>query len=230
MVKYTYLFVNLLTILFPLLLSFDKKVAFYKSWKYLWPGMLITGLVFLFWDVIFTVDGVWSFNPKFIIGARISGLPVEEILFFFTVPFACLFIYACLRSYLKWEINIRLTRIISNIIIIFSILILVFYHHQLYTRICFTLAAFLVIVFQFILKVRWLNHFYLAYLVSLIPFYIVNGILTGLPVVLYNNGQNMGMRLGSIPFEDHFYLMALLLMNLGFFEYFKSKNNSFYHA
>ena len=228
--RYTYLLINLLTLLFPLLLSFDKKVAFYKSWRYLWPGMLITGLVFLFWDVLFTIDGVWSFNPKYVIGTNIIGLPVEEILFFLTVPFACTFIYACLNYYLKWQINIRLTRIISNIIIIFSILVLVFYHHHMYTRVSFTLVAFLVILFQFILKVRWLNKFYVAYVVSLVPFYIINGILTSLPVVLYNNDQNMGIRLGTIPIEDHFYLMALLLMNVGLFEYFKSKAKSLYHA
>jgi len=192
--------------------------------------MLITGLVFLFWDVLFTIDGVWSFNPKYVIGTNIIGLPVEEIFFFLTVPFACTFIYACLNHYLKWHLNIRLTRVISNIIIIFSILILVFYHHRMYTRVSFTLVAFLVILFQFILKVRWLNNFYLAYLIALVPFYIINGILTSLPVVLYNDTQNMGMRLGTIPVEDHFYLMALLLMNIGLFEYFKSKAKSLYHA
>jgi lycopene cyclase domain-containing protein len=230
MAKYTYLLIDLLTILFPLLLSFDKNVAFRKSWKYLWQGILITGLVFLFWDVIFTLDHVWSFNPKYIIGINILGLPLEEMLFFVTVPFACTFIYACLNHYLKWEINNRLTRVISNVIVVFSILILVFYHHRLYTRVNFTLVAFLVILFQFILKVRWLNHFYLAYLVALLPFYIVNGLLTALPIVLYNNDQNMGLRLGTIPVEDHFYLMALLLMNIGLFEYFKSKAKSLYHA
>jgi lycopene cyclase domain-containing protein len=228
-VKYTYLLLNFLTILFPMLLSFDKKVTFYKSWKFLWPGILITGVLFLFWDIIFTINGVWSFNPKYIIGIHIFGLPVEEMLFFLTVPFACTFIYTCLDHYLNWEINIRLTRILSNLIIIFSILILVFYHHRIYTRVSFTLVAFLVILFQFLLKVRWLNRFYVAFIVTLVPFYIINGILTSLPVVIYNNVQNMGIRLGTIPVEDHFYLMALLLMNIGLFEYFRKKSKPVYH-
>lgn len=228
--KFTYLLINFFTILFPLSLSFDKKVQFYKKWKFIWPGLLITGLVFLFWDVLFTVDGVWSFNPKYITGITILQLPIEEVFFFLTVPFACIFIYTCLNYYIKWEMNTRLTPIISNLIIIFSILILIFYHHRLYTRVTFTLLAFLVILFQFIYKVQWLNRFYISFFVVLIPFYIINGTLTAWPVVIYNNAQNLGLRLGTIPIEDHFYCMALLLMNVAFYEYFRLKSIKIHHA
>lgn len=64
----------------------------------------------------------------------------------------------------------------------------------------------------------------MAYLVSLLPFYIVNGILTAIPVVMYNSNENMGFRVGTIPFEDHFYSMSLILLNLIFFEHFRRKN------
>ena len=229
-VKYTYLLINFLSVIFPVALSFDKKVAFHKSWKYLWKGMLISGVIFLFWDILFTINGVWSFNPKYITGISILQLPIEEILFFLTVPFACTFIYACLNYYLKRGMDMRITRIVSNIIIILSILVLLLCHHRMYTRVTFTLVAFLVILFQFIYKVRWLNRFYVAFAVSLIPFYIINGMLTGLPVVIYNNAQNLDVRIGTIPVEDHFYLMALLLMNIGLLEYFKKKALPIYHA
>jgi lycopene cyclase domain-containing protein len=70
---------------------------------------------------------------------------------------------------------------------------------------------------------RFMYRFYRAYLVSLVPFYIVNGFLTSIPVVIYNDKQNLGFRVGTIPFEDHFYLMGLLLMNIYLYEVFKSK-------
>jgi lycopene cyclase domain-containing protein len=211
-------------VFFPVVLSFDKKVAFYKSWKFIWPGMALTGLFFLFWDVIFTMKGVWSFNPKYIISLTFFRLPLEEMLFFLTVPFACIFIYACLNYYIKWQFDNRLTRIISNLLILLSVLILIFHYNRIYTAITFGLMLAVVALLQHGFKVRWLNRYYMAYIVALIPFYIVNGILTSVPVVLYNNYQNMGMRVGTIPFEDHFYLMVLLLMNIGFFEYFKARN------
>ncbi|SDE42998.1 lycopene cyclase domain-containing protein [Mucilaginibacter pineti] len=224
--RYTYLLINILTVFFPVALSFDKKVAFYKSWKFIWPGMALTGLFFLFWDIIFTMKGVWSFNPKYIIGLTFFRLPVEEMLFFLTVPFACIFIYACLNYYIKWQFDNRLTRIISNLLILLSVLVLIFHYNRIYTAITFGLMLAVVALLQYGFNVRWLNRYYMAYIVALIPFYMVNGILTSVPVVLYNNYQNMGMRIGTIPVEDHFYLMVLLLMNIGFFEYFKARNKT----
>jgi len=223
-VKYTYLLINILTVFFPVVLSFDKRVHFYKSWKFIWRGMAITALFFLFWDVLFTVKGVWSFNPHYIIGITLWGLPLEEVLFFITVPFACIFIYTCLNYYVKWQMNNKLTLMINSLIIILSVLGAIFYHDRLYTIVTFGLLLVLMPLLQYVFKVRWLNRFYLAYLVALIPFYIVNGILTSIPVVIYNNNENMGKRIGTIPIEDHFYLIILLLMNVGFFEYFKTKN------
>lgn len=221
--KYAYLLINFLTIIFPVLLSFDKRVAFYKSWKFIWPGMGITGLVFLFWDVLFTVKGVWSFNPDYITGIRFFELPLEEILFFLTVPFSCIFIYACLNYYVSWSIPQVVSKWISNIMILLSGVMVVLYAGKLYTLVTFSLLLVLVFVLQYIINPVWLKRFYMAYVVSLLPFYIVNGILTSIPIVMYNNAENIGKRVGTIPVEDHFYSLALLLMNVAFFEYFKNK-------
>jgi len=225
-VKYTYLLINLATIFFPVVLSFDKRVAFAKSWKFIWPGMAITGLIFLFWDVLFTIHGVWSFNDQYIVGIKFWGLPLEEVLFFLTVPFACIFIYACLDHYVKWQISKDVSRSISGLLILASAFILMGNFNRLYTAVTFSLLAIILLLLLFVFKTDWLSRFYLAFLVSLLPFYIVNGLLTSIPVVLYNDEQNLGFRVGTIPFEDHFYSMALLLMNVGLFEYFKSRNTT----
>lgn len=222
MKQYTYLIINILTIFFPIVLSFDKRVAFAKTWKFIWPGMAITGIIFLFWDVLFTIYGVWSFNDHYIIGLRFFGLPLEEILFFLTVPFACIFIYACLNYYVKWQISKSLAKSISVLLMIGSLVLLAIYHDRLYTAVTF---ALLPIVLLFTFKKEWLPRFYIAFIVSLLPFYIVNGLLTSIPVVLYNNAQNMAIRVTTIPFEDHFYSMALLLMNIAFYEYYKNRSN-----
>jgi lycopene cyclase domain-containing protein len=218
MMNYTYLLINLATVFFPLVLSFDRRVAFYKRWKFIWPGMAITGLLFLLWDVLFTFKGVWSFNPVYIIGITFFKLPLEEILFFLTVPFACIFIYECLKYYVKWQPSAFICGVLSSTIPVYGMLNCAFNYDKLYTLITFGTLVPLLIYVQFKLRPTWLGRFYLAYAVTLIPFYIVNGLLTSIPVVLYNNTQNLGTRIGTIPLEDHFYCLALLLLNVMFFE------------
>jgi lycopene cyclase domain-containing protein len=77
---------------------------------------------------------------------------------------------------------------------------------------------------QFFLKPDWLGRFYFGYIYSLIPFFIVNGILTNLPVVTYNNAENLGIRITNIPIEDTIYCLLLLLMNVTVYEWLKARN------
>ncbi|MBM3402319.1 MAG: lycopene cyclase domain-containing protein [Bacteroidetes bacterium] len=222
--KNTYLLINFLTVFFPVILSFDKRVRFFQSWKYIFPGLLITGLVFLFWDYLFTVYGVWSFNPNYVIGVYFLNLPLEEILFFITVPFACIFIYECLNYYIRPDVLRTLSSYITYALMGLCVLLLGLFYEKVYSLITFGLLLLILLLAQFIVKVSFLSRFYLAYLVSLIPFYVVNGLLTSIPVVMYNNDENMSFRVGTIPFEDHFYSMAMLLLNIMFFEYFRKRS------
>ncbi|WP_276364505.1 lycopene cyclase domain-containing protein [Daejeonella sp. H1SJ63] len=224
--KSAYLLINFFTVFFPVILSFDKRVQFVKSWRYIFPGLLISGLLFLFWDHLFTVFRVWSFNSDYIQGLYILDLPLEEILFFITVPFACIFIYECLNCYVKPDILKSVSVYITYALIILSAVLLFKFYDRVYTLITFGLLLAILFFAQFILKVDYLSRFYLAYMVSLLPFYIVNGLLTSIPVVMYNDAENMAFRVGTIPFEDHFYSMAMLLLNIMFFEYFRKRDKT----
>lgn len=221
--KYSYLLINILVILFPLLLSFDKKVHFYKKWKFIFPGLLITGVLYLIWDYLFTFNQVWSFNTNYIIGLNFWGLPLEEILFFITVPFACVFTYECLISYFELNIPEKVIKTISISLIVLCSILLVAFYNRLYSLINFSTLIVILLYTLFNKTSLNMGKFYVAFFVSLLPFYIVNGILTSVPIVMYNDLENMGFRVGTIPFEDHFYSLSLILMNILFFEYFRNR-------
>jgi lycopene cyclase domain-containing protein len=76
-----------------------------------------------------------------------------------------------------------------------------------------------------VLKKAYWSKLVFAYLVILVPFFIVNGILTGTgleePVVWYNDEENLGMRILTIPIEDSIYGFLLIASNITLFEYFK---------
>lgn len=217
-----YLWLNIGTIIFPILLSFDKKVAFYKNYKFLLPASLITGLFFLIWDQWFTEMNIWGFNALHLTGYYVGDIPIEEILFFITVPYACLFIYECLIAYIgKSEVFEKLHRWFTLLAFGITVSVLYWFNDKLYTGVTCIVLSFMLGTHLTIIKRRYMSWFFFAFAISIIPMLIVNGILTGKPVVIYNNLENMNIRLGTIPVEDFFYNMALLLMNIGLYEWFK---------
>jgi lycopene cyclase domain-containing protein len=96
-----YLYINLAIIMFPLLLSFEKRIKYYSKAKALLPAIIIVSIIFIVWDVFATFRGHWSFNPDHILGVKLAGLPLEEILFFITVPYSCIFAYEGISYFLK---------------------------------------------------------------------------------------------------------------------------------
>lgn len=217
---YTYLLINIFTIVPPLLMSFDKKVAFYKNWKFLFPSIFFTAVVFIIWDIFKTALGVWDFNPKYLIGIYIVNLPIEEWMFFFTIPYAVMFIYECLIAYFK-DIFYRPAPYITIVVLLLLLAGSVFYYDRIYTIITFPFTFVFLLIHHFVLGRKVAGKFWFTYFVHLIPFLIVNGILTALPVVTYNDAENIGCRIFTIPVEDTIYSMLLLLMNVTIYERLK---------
>lgn len=206
------------------MLSFDKKVAFYKKWKYVFAAMLLPALLYIVWDSIFTSLNVWFFNESYVLAQTfLFNLPLEEVLFFFVVPYCCTFIYECIRAYFP---AIKTTKASDNILFVLAILLLIisiFSHHLYYTfYTSIFLSGFIFIFFIFRKYFAGFNSkaFVIAYLIILIPFLIVNGFLTAIPVITYNDAENLATRIYTIPVEDIFYGMLLVMMNIAGYEKF----------
>jgi lycopene cyclase domain-containing protein len=213
----------LFTVTGPLLFSFERRLQYYKKWKFLVIPFIVTAAYFIVWDAIFTARGIWSFNEKYILGYKILLLPVEEWMFFFCVPFSCIFIYEAAKFYLQKNIPANYALVINGTILIIITIIALLNLHKTYTAYNFISAAVLLSFIQFILKPAWLGRFYVGYFLSLIPFFIVNGILTCLPVATYNNSENLGIRIFTIPVEDTIYCLLLLMMNIAMYEGIKNR-------
>jgi lycopene cyclase domain-containing protein len=52
--------------------------------------------VFLAWDLIATARGHWWFADRYVLGVRLLGLPVEELLFFVVIPICALLTFEAL--------------------------------------------------------------------------------------------------------------------------------------
>ena len=220
----TYFFLNIATVFFPVILSFDKKVNYYGKWRFALPAMLFTAIFFIFWDSLFTGWEVWHFNPDYLTGYYFLNLPLEEWLFFFTIPFALIFIYEVVKHYFAAKKFNRPARILLLIIAGASFLMAAIFFQKAYT---FTVFGFLGIFLIYVSLggvLKTYGAFLIAFLISLIPFYIVNGILTSLPVVIYNKQEILQLYVGTIPVEDHFYNLLLMGMNVVIYESLREFN------
>jgi len=200
---------------------------FYKNWKYLLPAMFFPAVLYIAWDVYFTSKGVWSFNEAYITGIKLINLPLEEVLFFLVVPYCCVFIYACIRSYFPGLKNKRQADIFFIALGVALLITGFIFLKKYYTGWTFTLTGFFMLCIYFFRSYfRSFDaiSFLVSYAICLIPFLIVNGFLTAIPVVLYNDAENLGIRIYTIPFEDTFYGMLLVLMNIVLYEKLKTGN------
>lgn len=185
-------------------------------------AIICPAILFILWDAAFTHLGVWGFNDRYLIGISIWGLPIEEILFFICIPYACVFTYEALKFLIPRDYMQSSQKTISLVLIAGSIFIGLYHVQKWYTGVTFLALAIWLIVLQYGVRAKYLSRIYFSFLFILLPFFLVNGVLTGSmiqePVVWYHDAEYMGLRIGTIPVEDAFYGLLLFSLNIFLFE------------
>lgn len=225
--SFTYLLVNFFTVIICFIASFDRRVQFHKHFGTFLLASTVVAIPFIAWDVWFTKMGVWWFNTDYTIGLVIAGLPLEEWMFFFFIPFACVFTYYCFELFfdLKW------THAFNNVIVFLTTIVCIVaalaYHDKIYTFVTALVTLSTVLYLHFIAKKEWLGQASFVFAVLMIGFFLVNGVLTGTglesPIVNYNPDNFLGIRMLTIPIEDGVYGYAQFLLVVYFFKLFQKK-------
>ena len=187
--------------------------------------MLLTGTFFIAWDVLFTRWQIWGFNERYLLGIYVLGLPIEEVLFFVAIPYACLFLYETVQLLVKHNWLAAYQRPVTGLLIVGLAWLGMTHWGQAYTASTYLLAATFLSFHHFYLRRPYLGQFYMTYLVILVPFFVVNSILTGSwtdeAIVWYNDQENLGIRWGTIPLEDVGYGFLLMLIKLTLYKAFQ---------
>lgn len=229
-----YLLINLASVAVPLIFTFHPRLRVWREWGPLWAGLATSAVFFLAWDVLYTHWGVWGFNPHYLQGVYLVNLPLEEVLFFICIPYACLFSYVCLNLLLDLEWTQKWGRPVAWLFVVTFAVIASIFADRLYTSVTLSLCAAFLLLHLLWWKTDWLGRFFYSWGVMLLPFFLVNGILTGSfiegEVVWYNNAENLGIRMGTIPVEDFAYGMLMLLIAITVFEALKRRRPQFTHA
>ena len=220
-----YFKVLLFSFIIPFIFSFHQKIKFYKFFKQIAASLSLIGFFFIIWDIYFTKIGVWGFDKKHHSSIMLSNLPLEEVLFFFVIPFVCVFTYFVLSE--KKVLNLNINTTFLKLICILLIVLAVLFFKNAYT-ISVLILTILILLYIIYYRPDWIGYFFSMYLIiHVFPFLLVNGVLTGyitdLPPVWYDSNNIIGVRLGTIPLEDFLYSFILLFLNTSLFEYLRKK-------
>jgi lycopene cyclase domain-containing protein len=203
-----------------------RPFYFINRWKDTILPILIPAIFFLIWDSI-VADSHWHFNENYILGIKFFNLPVEEILFFISVPFACLF---------TWEMIIRRTgekeimwinKIRIYLYLLIPIGIWIFISGKHYTGLATSFLGLSILLDRLLNTNLMLQRRFYFYLLLVLMFTLIfNGYLTWRPVVTYSVQYQLDFRIFTIPIEDFVYGTALIFMNTLIYEKIINKKES----
>ncbi len=237
---YLYLTVDLAVLAVPLAFSFDRKVRFVRFWPALFPAIAVMMALFIPWDIAFTERGIWGFNPAYLSGIWIAGIPLEEWLFFICIPYACLFTYESLKHYVPRPGGGNLAIPATVLLAVLCACLAATLSDRWYISLTCLLTGILTVGLA-LGAARWphvreWNHrLWLAYVPLLVPFILSNGVLTGLrfwqyplvnrevaevsdQIVWYNNDHNLGLRIFSMPMDDLIYGFLMIALTVVAYE------------
>ena len=230
MQQYYYIALDILSFSVPFLFSFERKwMNFIRFWKPYFLAIFTVGFFFILWDIYFAYENVWGFNKEYLLGYELFKLPLEEWLFFMLIPYSSNFIHYSMEYFFpKFQLSKSFTQGITILLFIISFGVFTWNLDKIYTAASFGLFT-LLMVFQMIFQWRYARRFYISFIIIYIPFFFVNSALTGSysenPVVFYDNHENLGIRIGTMPLEDSFYCFSMLYGSVLLFEYFRKKWN-----
>lgn len=208
--KFLYLLFNLFALL-PLGIYMWQRHREFFTRRLIW-AVLANAFVFIIWDIWATAQGHWMFNHRYILGVTVFGLPIEELLFFITVPISCLGVWHIMARAIQ-NFSAYWAKYLSFSLKIFgfcSIAFGFFFASGQYTKVVLCISGaimYWISVSSNIIGKKaysfWLLTVYCLFLVS-------NWFLTAIPIVTYGTTHIFGLFVITIPIEDFFFNFAML--------------------
>ncbi|NQU88373.1 MAG: hypothetical protein HQ541_21720 [Mariniphaga sp.] len=222
--KFIYLCVLAVLFIVFLIFSFNRKLKIKEQIKYMFPALILSGALFIMFEIRFIEFNIWQFNSQFLIGRFYLTLPIEEWLYYIILPLVGFLIYRLVGNIQKLNSNANYFVAMSLILVGIFAVISYINRQLIYT---FVIFMFLTVYFGYVIfRGRFKKHyltFYISFLFSLIPFFILNSILNGLPVVTYNTEYIIGFFLFKVPIENIAAFFLLYLMNISIYNYLLDK-------
>lgn len=85
-------------------LEFTLRTRVLRRWRRLLLTMALPLAIFTAWDAYAIAAGHWDFDPAQVLGWRlVAGVPIDELLFFLTIPLAAVLTLEAVRAATGWQ-------------------------------------------------------------------------------------------------------------------------------
>lgn len=196
--------------------------AFWRQWRSAVRALLLVSIPFIVWDMLAAHAGHWFFNPTYTLAGRLYGLPIEEVLFFVTVPLACMVVWVLLARMAQPNAAVAPRYVVKAVLYGVAaalVLLAAISEGRTYTRLALLAAAGTCLVLLWRVQLAVTKRFVLFQACSFGLFMLCNTLLTALPIITYGAAAVTGWRVGTIPVEDFLYNFALVNLFLVAYEF-----------
>ena len=217
--NYVYLLFNLIVLIPVLILSFKTDVKPHRHIAAFLGALLFVSVPFVLWDMWAVRAAHWGFNTDYVLGYRFIGLPLEELFFFVTVPFAMLYVWGVIKKHVtNGAVRLWVPLTAMSVAAGLAVSLLILYWDRGYTRTAM-IAVLIAIAIVACSHLIFTKRFWVFQLVLLAIFFAANWVLTALPVVVYSGAAIIGTKILTIPIEDFFFNFAFINLFLVVFDW-----------
>lgn len=224
--KFAFLLLALSLFLLPLIFHFDKKIFKDGNFNAVLGGSLIAAIVISTLTIVLQLLGILQYNEINTIGLIFKDIPVEQYLLNFSFSFTAVSLYLYLNFKFPKNDLQKYSLALSNLILGLCVAFLFFSYPKWYTMLTFATLLVVLLLIEYVGRLRFMYKAYRAFLVMLIPFHLVYGILFWKGTLLVAANETSGMQVAKIPVENYFLALIMLLISVYMFEFFKSKRTA----
>lgn len=219
-----YLLFNILVAGGPLLLTLMPAVGFARRGRRLLGAALIVAIPFVIWDAAVT-GRHWWFDGRYTMGFRPFGLPLEEVLFFLSVPYACGFLWETVMRPARPQLRAGTASIYVAAALALALGLGLFASGREYTGLALSALALAIVLDDALGTGLCRQPRFWLFLLAVVGLnFVFNGYLTGRPVVHYDPRYQLDLRIGTVPVEDFVYGSALMIGVVALFHWFEGRS------
>jgi len=192
--------------------------------KYILPAVAFSAIIFLMINIRLAELKVFVYNPNYLSGINWLQYPAEEWLLLPVVSMLSFAAYLFAKKRLTSFEKPNLFVIISLILLVISGLITWFSRQKIYPFSLFML--FTIYLGYTVFRNRFKQHltsFYLAFMIMIIPFFVLRAVVFSSQVIIPDNNYLIGISLVNMPVEEFAFLFLLMLINITIYEYLRER-------